>query len=130
VAHYTSKKTSRGAEKMNYIPRPADLKSDGKYRFTGAYNLGGSASYRATTDDYVTHFYAHLNKWRSETYYISSAHELMSHRSFKAIVGMGEAVLPLILDDLKRKPSMLILSLSKIQANLLLLRRIVAMFVQ
>jgi len=99
---------------VNYVPRQVELTSGASYRIVLQTSIGSSATYKATAADYVDRFYANLHKWRSETYYLSSAKELQKHPSFQAIVEMGEPVIALILDDLKRRPSLLALALSAI----------------
>ena len=38
--------------------------------------------------------------WRAETAYVSSSSELVAHPAFQEIVGMGPAVIPLLLREL------------------------------
>ena len=102
---------------MNYVPRQIEVTSRASYRLVLQTSIVSGATYKATATDYVDMFYANLHKWRSETYYLSSAKELQKHPSFRAIVEMGEPVIALILDDLKRRPSLLVLALSAITAE-------------
>jgi hypothetical protein len=99
---------------MNYVPRQIDATSRPSYRRVVQTSVVSGVNYKATTSDYVDAFYANLHKWRSETYYLSSAKELQEHPSFRAIVELGEAAIALILDDLKRRPSLLSLALGAI----------------
>jgi len=46
-------------------------------------------------------FREHLQKWSSETGYLSSATQIVLHPSYQRIIGMGPAVLPLIFHDLQ-----------------------------
>lgn len=99
---------------MNYMPRPTEANYNALFWSIYAIPTPSIATYKATSGDYVQLFYSHLQKWRSETYYSSSATELQEHPSFKAIVKLGKRVIPLVLDDLRRQPSLLILALHKI----------------
>jgi hypothetical protein len=99
---------------MNYVPRLIEATAGASYKKIVQKTIMSSATYKATTNDYVDSFYANLHKWRSETYYVSSPSELRKHRSFRAIVRMGEPVVPLIIDDLKQSPSLLSLALGEI----------------
>jgi hypothetical protein len=96
---------------MNYVPRQIEITTGASYRHVVHENVISVATYKATASDYFDQFYSHLHKWRSETYFLSSATEIRKHRSFRAIVKMGDAVIPLIIDDLKRSPSLLSLAL-------------------
>jgi len=51
-----------------------------------------------------TEFRKHAEKWSNETAHISSATELVLHPSYQRIIGLGPAVLPLILKDLAQEP--------------------------
>jgi hypothetical protein len=41
--------------------------------------------------------------WRAETAYVSSSTELVAHPAFQEIVGMGPAVIPLLLRELENR---------------------------
>jgi hypothetical protein len=41
--------------------------------------------------------------WRAETAYISSSSDLVAHPAFQEIVGMGSAVVPLLLRELENR---------------------------
>jgi hypothetical protein len=41
--------------------------------------------------------------WRAETAYVSSSSDLVAHPAFQAIVGMGPAVIPLLLRELEHR---------------------------
>jgi hypothetical protein len=99
---------------VNYVPRQIEATSGASYRRIAQTSITTVAAYKATNNDYVDAFYHNLHKWRSETYYMSSAKELQMHPSFRAIIALGEPVISLILDDLKRCPSLLSLTLSAI----------------
>jgi hypothetical protein len=46
-------------------------------------------------------FAQHAEKWESETTHISSPAKRIMHPSYQAILGMGEAVVPFMLRDLR-----------------------------
>jgi len=95
---------------LNHAPRIV-FASDGNYKFVPSIGIGGPASYKRTSADYVTKFYSLLNKWNSETFYISSTRQLTEHQAFKAIIKMGELVIPLIVSEIRKEPSLLVLAL-------------------
>lgn len=73
----------------------------------------GSASksagrYRPSPNDFVKSFYAVLNRWRSETAFESDPEKITSHPSFLALVAHAHAVCPLIIEELRANPSMLV----------------------
>ncbi len=41
--------------------------------------------------------------WRAETAYVSSSSDLVAHPAFQEIVGMGQAVIPLLLRELENR---------------------------
>src|SRR5712692_351154 len=41
--------------------------------------------------------------WRAETAYVSSSSDLVAHAAFQEIVGMGPAVIPLLLAELEKR---------------------------
>jgi hypothetical protein len=43
-----------------------------------------------------------VRQWRGETRYSSSLTRIVMHPAYQAVIGMGEAALPLIFEDLKR----------------------------
>lgn len=99
---------------MNYMSRFSQVPSDGNYKFNKSVTINVRARYKPTAADYITKFYANLSKWKSETYFVSSPRKLVEHDFFKKIVRMGDSAVPLILDEIKRRPSMIILALEKI----------------
>lgn len=42
-----------------------------------------------------------LRRWREETQFVSSTTEIAVHPAYQAIIGMGPAALPMILEDLR-----------------------------
>ncbi len=47
-------------------------------------------------------FAEHAERWQAETAHLSSPSQIMAHPSYQAILGMGKAVVPLLLRDLQR----------------------------
>jgi hypothetical protein len=43
-------------------------------------------------------------RWRDETLYLSSTTAIVMHPAYQRIIGLGPAVIPLILADLAKKP--------------------------
>jgi hypothetical protein len=52
--------------------------------------------------------------WMAEVGYSSSSTELRNHPAFQEVIGMGEAVVPLILRDLEKRPRLWVWALSRI----------------
>ena len=50
-------------------------------------------------------FSEHVEKWKSDTMFLSSTEQIILHRSYQRIIGLGPAVLPLIFDDLEKSYS-------------------------
>lgn len=46
-------------------------------------------------------FYSNVLKWKEATRVISSSHEIVMNKSYQRIIGLGPAVIPLILKDLR-----------------------------
>ncbi len=44
-------------------------------------------------------------QWKADTRFLSDPGKIMSHPAMRAIIAMGEEVVPLILRDLRDKPS-------------------------
>jgi hypothetical protein len=44
------------------------------------------------------------NEWKTDTRFLSSTTEIAMHASYQKIIGMGPAVVPLILQELSREP--------------------------
>lgn len=71
-------------------------------------NTKSRGVYHPKADDFVGSFFAILNRWRSETRFLSDSSEIADHPSFKALVENAEKVIPLIKMELSREPSLLI----------------------
>ena len=50
-------------------------------------------------------------RWRHDTLVSSSSDEILSHDGFRKIVGLGEHVVPLIIDEIKVRPDHLLAAL-------------------
>jgi hypothetical protein len=50
-------------------------------------------------------FYAHVKKWYDDTAFKSSVSDIVLHPSYLRIIGMGPAVIPLVLDELPKQPA-------------------------
>jgi hypothetical protein len=53
-------------------------------------------------------------QWKADTQVLSDPGKIMGHPAMRAIVAMGEEVVPLILRDLQDKPSLLVWALPEI----------------
>lgn len=49
-------------------------------------------------------FHALARQWKEETPFLSSVTEMATHPAYQQVIGMGEAVLPLIFAELRREP--------------------------
>jgi hypothetical protein len=52
--------------------------------------------------------------WESATVFLSDAHKIIEHPAFQEIIGMGEAVIPLMLRDLEKEPRQWVWALPRI----------------
>ena len=57
---------------MNYPLLQTRGKSGASYKVVAYTEMVSHGVYKPTMGDYVDSFYANLQKWRSETYYLSS----------------------------------------------------------
>lgn len=65
-------------------------------------------TYHPSPVDFVNSFYAVLKRWRSETAVYSNPDKITSHPSFLALVENAELMTPLIIEELRVKPSLLV----------------------
>lgn len=72
------------------------------------------AHYASSYSDFITHFHLRLQQWRSETAFDSNLDAIVSHASFRDIVGLGQRAVPLIIDELSIRPSLLVYALEDI----------------
>lgn len=70
--------------------------------------IGRQRRYDRNTDDYVSRFRRLLRTWRAATAYVSSLDEMFEHPAFASIVQMGGKVVPLIIDELRRNPDLIV----------------------
>lgn len=59
-------------------------------------------------------FYDHVRKWEHSIRFYSSPNQIVQDEDFKAIVKMGEPVIPLIVHEIERQPSFLVWALNLI----------------
>lgn len=64
--------------------------------------------YARTPSDFISSFYAVLNRWRSETAFLSDPDQITAHPSFAALVEHADLVCPLIIQELRMAPSKLV----------------------
>lgn len=57
-------------------------------------------------------FELHLKFWEEKTMFMSSAASIVDDIDFRSIVAMGKSVVPLIVEELERKPSTLVWALN------------------
>jgi hypothetical protein len=43
-------------------------------------------------------------RWKHDTRFLSSIHDMVSHPAYLGIIGMGRQALPLLIDELRREP--------------------------
>jgi hypothetical protein len=95
---------------MNYAPQLASNANPSKSIMINR-NQTSSASYGKYTSspaDFINSFYAVLRRWRSETAIYSDPDKITGHPSFSALVKNAVLVTPLIIEDLRTKPSLLV----------------------
>jgi len=63
-----------------------------------------SNNQRLTLED-EREFYRHVNLWRKDTLILSSIPEITAHPSYLKIIGLGRSVVPLILVELRDRPT-------------------------
>ncbi len=71
-------------------------------------------SYKSSYADFVSAFYDHLHKWKSETVFESNLDIIISHPSYQAITQLGDRAVSLLVDELRREPSLLVYMLEDI----------------
>lgn len=71
-------------------------------------NTMSRGTYQPRAEDFVGSFYAVLNRWNSETKFLSDPVQKTAHQSYKALVANAGKVLPLIKMELEKNPSHLI----------------------
>lgn len=62
-------------------------------------------------------FNAHVEKWRRATLHTSSLERMLSHASYRRIMGMGREVLPFLLKELSERPDHWLVALNAISGE-------------
>ena len=70
-----------------------------------------------TTDNIEDRFHRLEAEWSAQTRVLSDPGKIMSHPAMRAIIAMGEGVVPMILRDLQDKPSLLVWALPEIMGE-------------
>lgn len=73
--------------------------------------------YTPSADDFMKSFYAVLQRWERETASLSDPDLIRAHPSFAALVKHAPLALPLILSELRRRPSFLVWVLAAAYGN-------------
>jgi type I restriction enzyme M protein len=66
--------------------------------------IGPRTSEIATPPGLELEFKVHMEKWRKDTQHTSSVTKMITHPSYRRIMGMGREALPLIFRELKNRP--------------------------
>jgi hypothetical protein len=66
------------------------------------------------TGGLVDEFHKHVTKWKRDTRHTSSLASMISHPSYRRIIGMGRSVLPLLLTELSNTPNHWLVALNAI----------------
>jgi hypothetical protein len=74
------------------------------YDFPLAWDREAIIERASVPDDVKETFEALAAQWKRETLYISSFTKIVMNASYQKIIGMGPAVVPLLLQDLERAP--------------------------
>jgi hypothetical protein len=53
-------------------------------------------------------------QWKADTEFLSDAGKIINHPAFRAIIGLGEEVVPLMLRDLEAQPSLWVWALPEV----------------
>ncbi|MEM8638095.1 MAG: hypothetical protein AAGG51_04630 [Cyanobacteria bacterium P01_G01_bin.54] len=56
-----------------------------------------------STNEVRSAFYALVEQWHQENRYTSSTHQMVLHSAYQQIIGLGEPVVPLLLEELEKK---------------------------
>ena len=74
------------------------------------------STYLPSRTDYIDRFYRALRRWHSETTFLSDSLKITEHPDFRRIVKLGRPVVPLILGEIQRDPSILVYALEEIES--------------
>jgi hypothetical protein len=70
-----------------------------------------SGRYTANRIDDLSEFRRLVSTWRAETYFLPSVREKIENASFRKIIGMGDRVIPWIINEIERTPDFLVMAL-------------------
>lgn len=56
-----------------------------------------------STNDIRSDFYGLVEQWQQENRFVSSTHQMVLHPAYQQIIGLGEPVVPLLLEELEKK---------------------------
>jgi hypothetical protein len=73
--------------------------------------------YTSSFADFIADFHLYLQQWKSETAFDSDLDAITAHPGFQAIVALRERAVPLILNELRRGPSLLVYALEDINGG-------------
>lgn len=99
---FTPKSTEQKVidDRLNYFNSTRD-----KIYITLITNLFNSIDDKSENLIVKNKFYGLLNNWQEETVTYSDITKKCTHPSYQQIIGMGESVLPYIIDELKTNPN-------------------------
>jgi hypothetical protein len=90
-------------------PMPSTTASSGLFLTQGRSTPSQSTGrYGRSPSDFISSFYAVFRRWQSETAIYSDPDKITSHPCFSEMVQLAPWVLPLIIDELRTKPSLLV----------------------
>lgn len=57
-------------------------------------------------------FEKYFSNWQNETFFLSSTEQIINNKNFKGIVSLGIKAVPFIIEEINRKPSVLVWALN------------------
>lgn len=57
-------------------------------------------------------FEKYFSNWQNETFFLSSTEQIINNKNFKGIVSLGVKAVPFIIEEINRKPSVLVWALN------------------
>ena len=97
--------------------RTRPRKVRGRYSKVQLRGTRANHTYDPTPIGLIDRFMRELRKWRSETKFTSSIDDVLAHEAYRKIVGMGDAVVELLLDELRTRPGFEVYALEDILGN-------------
>jgi hypothetical protein len=67
-------------------------------------SLGEAELFLYAPSELEEEFQSHAQKWKRETFYMSSLDDMCVHPSYQRIIGMGRQAVPLVLRELEKEP--------------------------